>query len=151
MDAAGVTPAEYLFHVVAETHRMNYYYFHHMEGISTGTNVIHKMPFSHENFCAVPLMVWFGNITRLLLTPRLDYCNALHVKLPMRSVQKFQFIWIAVARMLTVVGCRNHISPIMAHLLLPNLFLDRSQGVGLDFQSPIGFETNIPEGLPTPL
>ena len=57
-----------------------------------------------------------ATVTHALVTSRLDYCNALYVGLPLKSVRKLQLVQRAAARLLTGAGYREHTTPLLKQL-----------------------------------
>ena len=55
-------------------------------------------------------------LVHMLVILRLDHCNALHVGLPLRLMQKLQMVQNAAARLLSGVRKYQHISPTLAVL-----------------------------------
>lgn len=53
-------------------------------------------------------------VVNALVRSRLGYCNALCVKLPLKSVWKLPLVQNAAISLLTGVGCGDHILPVLA-------------------------------------
>ncbi|XP_053153318.1 uncharacterized protein LOC128345436 [Hemicordylus capensis] len=55
-------------------------------------------------------------VVHQLVTSRLDYCNVLHMGLPLYVVRKFQLVQNAAARLVSGVTWRDHIMPVLKQL-----------------------------------
>ncbi|KAF7251909.1 Podocalyxin-like protein 2 [Varanus komodoensis] len=55
-------------------------------------------------------------VIHALVTSRLDYCNALYVGLPLKTVRILQLVQNRVARLLTGTGCYSHITLVLYQL-----------------------------------
>ncbi|XP_062831034.1 probable RNA-directed DNA polymerase from transposon BS [Anolis carolinensis] len=60
-----------------------------------------------------------ATVVDALVTSRLDYCNALYVGLPVKTVWKFQLVQRLAARFLTGAGYREHTMPLLKQLHWP--------------------------------
>ncbi|KAF7235690.1 Anoctamin-2 [Varanus komodoensis] len=62
-----------------------------------------------------------ATVTHALVTSRLDFCNALYVGLPLKTVRTLQLVQNRAARLLTGMGRYAHMTPILHQLhWLPN-------------------------------
>ena len=57
-----------------------------------------------------------ASVVYALVTSKLDYCNALYVGLPLKTVRKLQLVQNAAARLITGTRRFKHIRPILARL-----------------------------------
>ncbi|KAF7246443.1 Protein NEL [Varanus komodoensis] len=57
-----------------------------------------------------------ATVTHVLVTSRLDFCNALYVGLPLKMVQILQLVQNRAARLLTGTGCYVHMTPVLRQL-----------------------------------
>uniref|UniRef100_A0A803SXZ5 Reverse transcriptase domain-containing protein n=1 Tax=Anolis carolinensis TaxID=28377 RepID=A0A803SXZ5_ANOCA len=57
-----------------------------------------------------------ATVVHALVTSRLDYCNALYVGLPLKTVQKLQLVQWEAAKLITRVAYREHITPLLRQL-----------------------------------
>uniref|UniRef100_A0A8D2J6W7 Reverse transcriptase domain-containing protein n=1 Tax=Varanus komodoensis TaxID=61221 RepID=A0A8D2J6W7_VARKO len=60
--------------------------------------------------------VCLATVPHALVTSRLDFCNALYVGLPLKTVQILQMVQNRAARMLSGTGCYSHITPVLYQL-----------------------------------
>ncbi|KAF7248769.1 Transcription elongation factor A protein 2 [Varanus komodoensis] len=71
--------------------------------------LIHQLRPFLENDC-------LATVTHALVTSRLDFCNALYVGLPLKTVWILQLVQNRAARLLTGTGCCSHITPVLHQL-----------------------------------
>ncbi|KAF7246017.1 putative RNA-directed DNA polymerase from transposon BS [Varanus komodoensis] len=71
--------------------------------------LIHQLHPFLENDC-------LATVTHALVTCRLDFCNALCVGLPLKTVQILQLVQNRAARLLTGTGHCSHITPVLRQL-----------------------------------
>ncbi|KAF7254753.1 Formin-2, partial [Varanus komodoensis] len=71
--------------------------------------LIHQLRPFLENDCLV-------TVTHTLITSRLDFCNALYVGLPLKTVRILQLVQNRAARLLTGTGHCSHITPVLRQL-----------------------------------
>ncbi|KAF7243052.1 putative RNA-directed DNA polymerase from transposon BS [Varanus komodoensis] len=57
-----------------------------------------------------------ATMTHALVTPRLDFCNALYVGLPLKTVRILQFVQNRAARLLMGTGHYVHMTPVLRQL-----------------------------------
>ncbi|KAF7254778.1 hypothetical protein EYD10_00571, partial [Varanus komodoensis] len=57
-----------------------------------------------------------ATVTHALVTSRLDFCNALYVGLPLKTVRILQLVQNRAARLLTGTGCYVHMTPVLCQL-----------------------------------
>ncbi|KAF7245380.1 Chitinase domain-containing protein 1 [Varanus komodoensis] len=57
-----------------------------------------------------------ATVTHALVTSRLDFCNALYVGLPLKTVRILQMVQNRAARMLLGTGYYSHITPVLCQL-----------------------------------
>ncbi|KAF7248337.1 C3a anaphylatoxin chemotactic receptor [Varanus komodoensis] len=57
-----------------------------------------------------------ATVTHALVTSRLDFCNALYVGLPLKTVQILQLVQNRAARLLTGTGCYVHMTSVLRQL-----------------------------------
>ncbi|XP_078241606.1 uncharacterized protein LOC140704410 [Pogona vitticeps] len=55
-------------------------------------------------------------VTHALVTTRLDYCNALYVGLPLKTVRRLQLAQNRAARLVSGAAARTHITPVLKNL-----------------------------------
>ena len=55
-------------------------------------------------------------VTHALVTSRIDYCNALYVGLPLKTVRRLQLIQNRAARLVSGRATKEHITPILYNL-----------------------------------
>ena len=55
-------------------------------------------------------------VTHALLTSHIDYCNALYVGLPLKTVRRLQLVQNQAARLVSGGATREHIQPILLKL-----------------------------------
>ena len=73
-----------------------------------------------------------ASVVRALVTSKLDYCNALYVGLPLKTVRKLQLVQNAVARLITEIRRFEYIRLTLACLhWLPVHFQARFKGLVL--------------------
>ncbi|KAF7246618.1 Mitochondrial tRNA-specific 2-thiouridylase 1 [Varanus komodoensis] len=71
--------------------------------------LIHQLRLFLENDC-------LATVTHTLVTSRLDFCNALYVGLPLKTVRILQLVQNRAARLLTGTGRCSHITPVLRQL-----------------------------------
>ncbi|KAF7246708.1 hypothetical protein EYD10_07374, partial [Varanus komodoensis] len=71
--------------------------------------LVHQLRPYLENDCLV-------TVTHVLVTSRLDFCNALYVGLPLKTVRILQLVQNRAARLLTGTGCYVHMTPVLRQL-----------------------------------
>ncbi|XP_061470050.1 uncharacterized protein LOC133379228 [Rhineura floridana] len=77
-----------------------------------------------------------ASVIHAMVTSRLDYCNALYVGLPMKTVRKLQLVQNAAARVLTGTKKFDHITPVLAQLhWLPICFRARFKVLVLTYKA----------------
>ena len=57
-----------------------------------------------------------ASVVHALVTSKLDYCKALYIGLPLKTVRELQLVQNAAARLITGTRRFEHIRPILAHL-----------------------------------
>ncbi|KAF7234592.1 Vomeronasal type-2 receptor 26 [Varanus komodoensis] len=71
--------------------------------------LIHQLRPYLENDC-------LATVTHALVTSRLDFCNALYMGLPLKTVRILQLVQNRAARLLTGTGRCSHITPVLRQL-----------------------------------
>ncbi|KAF7254804.1 RNA-directed DNA polymerase from mobile element jockey [Varanus komodoensis] len=71
--------------------------------------LIHQLRPYLENVC-------LATVTHALVTSRLDFCNALYVGLPLKTVRILQLVQNRAARLLTGTGRYVHMTPVLRQL-----------------------------------
>ncbi|KAF7246369.1 Tryptophan synthase alpha chain [Varanus komodoensis] len=71
--------------------------------------LIHQLRPYLENDC-------LATVTHALVTSRLDFCNALYVGLPLKTVRILQLVQNRAARLLTGTGRYGHMTPVLRQL-----------------------------------
>ncbi|KAF7252062.1 Ryanodine receptor 3 [Varanus komodoensis] len=71
--------------------------------------LIHQLHPYLENDC-------LATVTHALVTSRLDFCNALYMGLPLKTVRILQLVQNRAARLLTGTGRCSHITPVLCQL-----------------------------------
>ncbi|KAF7249703.1 putative uncharacterized transposon-derived protein F52C9.6, partial [Varanus komodoensis] len=71
--------------------------------------LIHQLRPYLENNC-------LATVTHALVTSQLDFCNALYVGLPLKTVRILQLVQNRAARLLTGTGRCSHITPVLRQL-----------------------------------
>nr|XP_060608896.1 uncharacterized protein LOC132760735 [Anolis sagrei ordinatus] len=57
-----------------------------------------------------------ATVVHALVTSQIDYCNALYVGLPLKTVRKLQLVQRAAVRLLTGASYREHTTPLLCQL-----------------------------------
>ncbi|KAF7238124.1 Homogentisate 1,2-dioxygenase [Varanus komodoensis] len=71
--------------------------------------LMHQLRPYLENYC-------LATVTHALVTSQLDFCNALYVGLPLKTVQILQMVQSRAAKLLTGTGRCSHITPVLCQL-----------------------------------